>query len=46
MKGYFVEFIRTLVYRLDLWFFPNAVLLWPSMLLQDLFITFTKQEWG
>ena len=31
-----MEFIRTLVYGLDLWFYPNAVLLWLSMLLQDL----------
>ena len=35
-----------LVYGLDLWFHPNAVLLWLSMILQEIFITFTKQQWG
>ena len=43
---FFAEFVRTLVYGLDLWFYPNAVLLWLSILLQYLtFITFTKQQW-
>ena len=36
--GHFAEFIRTLVYGLELWFYPNAVLLWLSMLLQEIFI--------
>ena len=36
--GHFAEFIRTLVYELDLWLYPNAILPWLSILLQDLFI--------
>ena len=35
-----------LVYGLDLCLYPNAVSLWLSILLQDLFITFTKQHMG